>query len=697
MLNLSTLAQAALAFATLAPIGARAEILGCTALAIDGEATVDGSAFAGMNADCQDCDGRVAHVPGGEHAEGSMRPVYIFNANYPRYIGYDRGEFYYPVAGQDTTKPIGYVPQVKKTFAYWEGTLPLMNEKGLAFGESSCASRLLNYPVGQIPDGLEPATGLPRTSGLIDLNSLMQIAAERCETAKCAMEVMGKLADDYGYFPMVGEWNSGLEPGNKTAYDDGGEAITVSDTTGEAWVFHVCGGVDGITKSVWAAWRVPKGHAAFVANNYIIRSIPSEPNEDFLFSKGIFSAAKQMGYWKESDGPLDFARVFAPDSVYFQSPGGNTPVPLYASLRNWGVFKVTAPEKYADVPCPLDPLSLPPSEKVEKKLAHRDVFKFLSYYYQDTEFDLTKGILAGPFGSPYAIEGGAAASFGQIPRAISIARTIYSTIGQSRLKEKGDEPVLWFAPDTPLSSVYVPFFPRVGGAHAKPYASGFQKKFSRDSAYWAMDFVTNFASLAHWQNASGTWIFPNRERLHAEIEQNMTRVLAEAHGDADVLANWQIETQQTVVDQWWELADTLVATYNDGFYNDLANNKIGLGLGYPAWYGHEIGFNHDVHPIYVKRDYDMDRLHKSVLPVKFDIKTNTWLYHDFPAVDRLAAEDASATFDVEEVEPETATSMTVLCAVAGGMFVALGAFTAGTKYERSRKSVSQQSAYTRIA
>merc|ERR1712178_455604 len=69
-----------------------------------------------------------------------------------------------------------------------------------------------------------------------------------------------------------------------------------------------------------------------------------------------------------------------------------------------------------------------------------------------------------------------------------------------------------------------------------------------------------------------------------------------------VLAHWQKKTQQRVVDRWWQLATDLIVAYNDGFYNDVKTNTMGLSLGYPRWYAESIGFNQDVHPIFVKRD-----------------------------------------------------------------------------------------------
>merc|ERR1719377_447907 len=101
---------------------------------------------------------------------------------------------------------------------------------------------------------------------------------------------MGKLSEDFGFVPTPGEPVTGSVRG-RTAWDDAGEAYTIADASGEAWVFHVLGGVQGITKSIWAAQRVPKGHFAMVANAFTIEELPEEPNEDFLFNKNTVRAA----------------------------------------------------------------------------------------------------------------------------------------------------------------------------------------------------------------------------------------------------------------------------------------------------------------------------------------------------------------------------------------------------------------------
>jgi dipeptidase len=51
----------------------------------------------------------------------------------------------------------------------------------------------------------------------------------------------------------------------------GGEALQVVDPN-EAWVFHILADDTG-TGAVWAAQKVPAGHIAAVANQFIIRTV----------------------------------------------------------------------------------------------------------------------------------------------------------------------------------------------------------------------------------------------------------------------------------------------------------------------------------------------------------------------------------------------------------------------------------------
>ena len=112
----------------------------CTTLIAGRLATRDGSTLAAHTDDGL-TDPRIMHIPSRSHAPNSTRPVFLSPEVYPRYVGYDRGPYYYPLPGQNISQPIGYIPQVEHTFAYLQGTYGIMNEYGLGIAESTCSGQ----------------------------------------------------------------------------------------------------------------------------------------------------------------------------------------------------------------------------------------------------------------------------------------------------------------------------------------------------------------------------------------------------------------------------------------------------------------------------------------------------------------------------------------------------------------------------
>lgn len=550
------------------------ERFGCTAIGIDGGASSDGSAFAGMNADSGDADYRLTFIPARHHEKGTRRQVFTFNLSYPRWVGYGRGEFFHPDRPDaPLSEPCGEIPEVQSTFGYYEATEPLMNDQGLGLGESSCAAMLQN----RFPGDRKDTRDVP--VGMLDTVTLMQLSLERCATARCAVEVMGRLVEDHGFVPTPGEPTVG-EVRGREARDDAGEAYTLADRTGEAWVFHVLGGVTGVTKSVWAARKVPKGHIVVVPNEFIIGELPEEPNDEFLFNRESGRAAMAAGLW-DGKGKLHFARVFAPDPLAFEAPAGATPIPLYGSLRRWGIYNKAAPS--LNLRFSPDDLDLPFSVRIEKVISHRDVMGYFRYQYEGTEFDLTKGMLAGPFGNPFRLEGGP--KTGQVPRGIAIQRTLYGIIAHTGPQEQ----LGWFAHDAPTTAVYVPLYSRVD-AVSTLFSSGRQSEFSRNSA-WAFNFVSNFMQL-NYDAMSKNDVYPAIETWQDIIDQE--RMDAHTWGN-DRLHKWQASLQERVTAGWWKLSEFLIMKYNDGKTN---HPKVGVSWAYPEWYAEAVGFGNDVHPLW---------------------------------------------------------------------------------------------------
>ena len=94
------------------------------------------------------------------------------------------------------------------------------------------------------------------------METLTELALERCDTARCAIQLMGDLAVQYGFYGP--EWMVHDE----NAEDESGEALTVSDKN-EAWMFHIMPDDTG-TSSIWVAQRVPDDHITVVANQFVI-------------------------------------------------------------------------------------------------------------------------------------------------------------------------------------------------------------------------------------------------------------------------------------------------------------------------------------------------------------------------------------------------------------------------------------------
>merc|ERR1719161_2512042 len=82
---------------------------------------------------------------------------------------------------------------------------------------------------------------------ILDAAALMQLVLERCSTARCGAELMGQMCEDYGYLPFFGEPTQGITR-RGLEWDDAGEAYVLADRSGEAWVVHVLGGVEGVIK-----------------------------------------------------------------------------------------------------------------------------------------------------------------------------------------------------------------------------------------------------------------------------------------------------------------------------------------------------------------------------------------------------------------------------------------------------------------
>jgi dipeptidase len=553
---------AVLVLTVLSAVTARA----CTTLLVTKEASEDGSVMVGHSDDSELFDQRLVYVPAADHKPGSLRPVYYdasalgdkpeYHAyELRRYVGTDRGPVY-DEPDQPQSIPLGYIPQVEHTFAYYEGSYAIMNEHQVMFGECTDGTKIQPDP---IPGKL-----------IFYSAELSRVAAERCTTARQAVELIGNLIETFGYYGT-------------------GETLPIGDTE-EGWILEMAPSPEG-KGGLWVAKKVPEGEVFFAANELRIREIdPDDP--DTLYSKDLHAIAQKHGWWKPEDGKLDWLRAVSL---------GEYSHPYYSLRRVWRLQSKVAPSK-AQSPWVEDgftkkfPFTITP----DQKLSVRDVMDLYRDYYQGTEFDLSKGVAAGPFASPYRYPGPMDAGGsdtgdpnaklkGGWERPISIFRCGFSYICQAR----GWLPdpiggLVWFGPDEPMSTAYVPFYVGVTRI-AKPYYTVDTSNFSQDSAWWAFNFVANWAGLKYSYMIKDIRQKQDEIELAAlesikEMDRNALALYKQDPAKVAPLLTEYCETQANqVVAEWWKLAWELVARYDDGYVN--APGKMAQEVGYPKdWY-----------------------------------------------------------------------------------------------------------------
>eukprot|EP00931_Biecheleriopsis_adriatica_P083404 TRINITY_DN56_c0_g1_i1.p1 TRINITY_DN56_c0_g1~~TRINITY_DN56_c0_g1_i1.p1 ORF type:complete len:638 (+),score=103.94 TRINITY_DN56_c0_g1_i1:78-1991(+) len=535
----------------------------CTSIAADRDATVEGSGIATHNNDCAQCDPRVAFIPAQDHAPGSLRPVAPINLAYPRFVGANRSSTYAPQEGQTDTKPLGFIGQVSHTYAYWEATYPLLNEHGLGFGESTCGGKLIGQSVADGGDAL------------FSIAELMAVALERCKSSRCAIETMGKLGESHGFY--------GEDPGMPGA----GESLSVVDPE-ETWVFHMTGGLKN-KSATWVAQRVPRNHIAVVANNFIIQQVDCEDTRNFMCSPNIFSNAREANLCDFSEGNLNWLSCYGTDVRTFHYNPTLPPIPYYTTLRMWRIQSLANPK--VAIALTDDPFAFSFSVPVARKVSRSEIMNWTRDYYKDTMYDMTQGVMAGPYNNPNRIEGGVGQLSvpGQFARGISIPRTAYSLVVESKTLSKAGQSIAWFATDQPLTSVFVPFI-ATSDLAASAYHTGRQEEFSRDSAWWAFNFVSNWMNI-NFKDMMAMHVSPAMRAEQDRIFEAVSTMEAEWPQSKTVVNKVQKELQENLVKTWWALADDLIVHFSDGMYTHKNTTKT--ALGYPAWWLQMIGFDND--------------------------------------------------------------------------------------------------------
>jgi dipeptidase len=486
-------------------------------------------------------------VTKGASVDGSVIITYSVDGEFLPLLRYTPAQDHAPseffeVKGRDGTVR-ARIPQPAHTY----GTFGIMNEHQLAIGETTFDGR---------PE-------LQNKQGGINYWTLMQLALQRARTAREAIKVMTGLVDEFGYAST-------------------GESFSIADPN-EAWILEMIGPGDGGKGAIWVAVKVPDGYISAHANRSRIGTFPLNDPESCVYSPNVISFAEQKGYYKpKTDGPFRFCDVYCPATAQELR---------YTETRVWSIFRRAAPSLNLPVDYSRGTPGAKPYPlwiKADRKLSVQDVMALMRDHYEGTPLDMTKGVDAGPFGSPLrarpmTFQVGAEKYSWERP--ISTQQTGCSFVANSRsFLPDAVGGVLWYGEDDTYTSCYVPLY---AGITAVPpsYGIGTLQKFSWDSAWWVFNLVANYAQLKF------SYMVKDIQAVQQELEGNFFAMqpaiektaLDMMKNDPDrarrFLTDYCVSGGEQVTRRWKELAEALFTKYNDGYVKDDKGRP--QELGYP--------------------------------------------------------------------------------------------------------------------
>jgi dipeptidase len=512
------------------------KVFACTSYLVTKGASADGSTMISYAADSHIRYGELYYLPGGPQPEGSY-----FQAYY-------RGSH----------KPLAKIPHSPYTYT----VIGFMNEKQVAIGETTFGGR----------------SELNDTTGMVDYGSLMFLAMQRSKNAREAIRVIAELVEEYGYY-------------------GGGESFSISDPN-EVWIMEIIGkgtnwlvdrrtrqGYNADKGAVWVAIRIPDGYISAHANHARIMNFPREdkktsissknlhlihePGIETVYAHDVISFARRKGFFSGDDEEFSFSDAYAP--LDFGSA-------RFCEARVWSMFKSVNSEmdKYEDYAMGYDfSERMPLYIKPDRKLTVQDLMSFKRDYLQDTDYDMSQDVGAGPFGKPYRWRPLTWKYEGKTyfhERTTATQQTAFSYIAQ--LRSDLPDPIggiLWFGVDDTNTTVYIPMY---AGMKRVPetfeVGNGSILEYSEDAAFWVFNKVANFAYLRY------SLMLPDIRKVQEELESRfqifvpaMDKAAMELYKKdpemaRDFLTDFSVKMGNYTVQRWEELFRFLMVKYMDG-------------------------------------------------------------------------------------------------------------------------------------
>ena len=507
----------------------------CTIIAAGKNATVDGSAIITHNDDSTVANFKLFIVPEADYPEGAERDVILKDHDYP-----------------GDAQVVGKIPQVKHTYRYFKSRYSFMNENGVAIGEATNSVVVTDARSEKVKKVMETDA-----VGMLDAWMTQDIMLERATSAREAVEIMGKLVEDYGWF-------------------DAGETMNLTDGN-ETWIIEFYG------NKIWAAWRVPDDEVFVAANRARLRNLNLTDKENVKYCPDLVTYAVAQGFIDQKD--VD-EKNFSPADVY--SPNQE----LYAMRREWRAFDLMAPSLKLDPNATVLPMSVKP----DKKLSVDDIFKIKGDWYEGTSFDLSKGPAAGPWGDPIRYANRSSENRQAAwERSINMHRTCYVHIGQV----KGDLPkeirgISWYGYGAADTTYLTPLWPIMKDL-PKFYQTGSRyEEFRRDSGWWVNTYVQQMAEL-RYQDARKDIHAAREPKLAALymltpiVQQKAADLIKDGKRDEaiNLITDYAYSNAVDWNQRWLALGDWLLGEYAMGYKNFKTTP-------YPEWWNKTVEFTQPV-------------------------------------------------------------------------------------------------------
>lgn len=479
--------------------------------------------------------GKKATTDGSTFISYAADSYYLFGAlyHYPA-ANYPDGAML-DVVEWDTGKPLGKIKQAKQTY----NVIGNINEHQVAIGETTFGGH----------------EELVDTTGIMDYGSLMYIALQRSKSAREAIKVMTDLVAEYGYYSS-------------------GESFSIADPN-EVWILEMIGKGVGRKGAVWVALRMPDDCVSAHANQARITTIPFKDKNNCMYSPDVVSFAREKGYFNGKDSDFSFSDVYNPlDYLGLR----------ICEARVWSFFKNVNSEMkdYITYVKGETKTRMPLWIKPDKKVDVNDLKRFMRDQYEGTEFDMTKGVGAGTFGSKlrfspltFTVD---SVLYGH-ERPIATQQTGFSFVAQlRRWLPNSVGGILWFGVDDAASNVYVPIF---CSTNKVPWCfdetNGSLLDYSSTSAFWTFNLVSNFAYGKYLPMMED--IRKKQRELELQFEKELplieSKAIAMTETDArKYLTNYSVQTSEMVNAEWKKLSEFLLVKFMDGNIKKEENGKF---------------------------------------------------------------------------------------------------------------------------